>query len=95
MSEFTSGNAPGFQAKIESDEAQMWWSGRHGQNHIATQKVSLDSTCTDAGNSPTSTLRGGNLLALDDSTGNAFLYDPDANNGRPFQHSGIRSLEFT
>ena len=31
MSQFTTGNAPGFQAKIESNESQVTWAGRHGQ----------------------------------------------------------------
>ncbi len=82
MSEFTSGNTPGFAAQTESEEAQVWFSGRSGQNLIATKNVTLDSTNADSGNTPTSTLRAGNVLALDDATGKAFLYDPDANNGR-------------
>lgn len=81
MSQFTRGNAPGFRSQTESEESQVWWSGRHGQDMIATSKATLDSTTTDAGNSPTSTLRGGNILAINDTDGNAFVYDPDANDG--------------
>jgi hypothetical protein len=82
MSEFTSGNVPGFRPQIESEEAQVWWSGRAGQNLLATVPVTLDATNADAGNSPATTLRGGNLLAVDDATGKAFVYDPDANDGK-------------
>jgi hypothetical protein len=82
MSQFTSGNMPGFQAQIEGEESQVWWSGRGGQSLIATRRVTLDATNTDAGNSPTSTLAAGNLLSLEDGSGNAYLYDADANDGR-------------
>ena len=81
MSEFSSGNTPGFQPTIESEESQVWWSGRNGQNLIATRKMTLEATSADSGNSPTTTLRGGNLLALRDSDGKAEPYDPDANDG--------------
>ena len=82
MSEFSSGHTPGFQSQVDSEESQVWWSGRNGQNLIATQKTTLDSATTDSGNTPTTTLRGGNLLAVDDTSGKAHVYDPDANNGR-------------
>lgn len=82
MSEFSNGNVPGLRAAVESQSAQVWWSGRGGQNQIATHKAVLDASNVDAGNSPTTTLRGGQVLALDDATGRAFLYDPDANDGR-------------
>lgn len=82
MSQFTSGNLPGFQAQIEGEESQVWWSGRGGQSLIATRRVTLDATNTDAGNSPTSTLSAGSILAIEDGSGNAYLYDADANDGR-------------
>lgn len=82
MSEFTSGNAPGFQTKQESEEKQVTWSGQHGQNLVATKKVVIDSTATDAGNSPTTTLRGGLVVAVKDSDGNVYPYAADANDGR-------------
>ena len=82
MSEFTSGNVPGVGTQRDSIETQVWWAGRHGQDLIATKKVTIDSTAVDSGNTPTTTLRGGNLLALADSSGKALTYDPDANDGR-------------
>ncbi len=81
MSEFTSGNVPGFQTKQESEEKQVTWSGRAGQDLIATKKVVIDSTAVDAGNSPTTTLRGGLVVAMKDSDGNIYAYDPDATDG--------------
>ena len=59
----------------------MWWAGRSGQDLIATKKILLDGSNTDSGNSPASTVRGGNIVALDDASGNAYLYDPDDSAG--------------
>jgi len=81
MTEFSSGNAPGFRVKVESEEAQITWSGRNGQTLIATQSATIASDTTDAGNTPATTLRAGNVLATSDSDGKARVYDPDANDG--------------
>ncbi len=81
MSEFSSGNAPGFVAEVEAQETNVLWVGRHGQDQAATRKITLLSSTTDGGNTPTSTLRGGNVLAIADATGKATLYDPDATDG--------------
>ena len=82
MSDFTSGNAPGFAAQVEGDDANVLWVGRHGQDLAATRKTSIVSTAVDAGNTPQTTLRGGNLLAIVDASGKANTYSPDANDGR-------------
>lgn len=82
MSEFTTGNVPGVGTQQDAEDTQVWWAGRHGQDLIATKKITLDSTAADSGNTPTTTLRGGNVMALVDSTGKALTYDPDANDGR-------------
>jgi hypothetical protein len=82
MSEFTSGNVPGIGTQQDSEASQVWWAGRHGQDLIATKKITIDSATVDSGNTPTTTLRGGNVMALADSTGKALTYDPDANDGR-------------
>ena len=82
MSQFNTGNAPGFRAQVAGEAAQVWWSGRGGQSLIATRRVTLDDENIDANNDPTSTLQGGNVLAIEDGSGNAYLYDPDANDGR-------------
>jgi hypothetical protein len=82
MSEYTPGNAPGFQAAIEAQEAEILWSGRKGQDLAATKKVALLSSAIDSGNTPTTTLRGGNLLGIVDSSGKLNTYSPDATDGR-------------
>lgn len=82
MSEYTSGNAPGFQTAIEADESEVLWSGRRGQDLVATKKVTLLSSTTDSGNTPATTVRGGNLLGIVDTSGKTNTYSPDANDGR-------------
>ncbi|HEX5103954.1 MAG TPA: head decoration protein [Pirellulaceae bacterium] len=81
MSEFASGSAPGFVAEVEAAETNVLWVGRHGQDLAATRKITLLASSIDSDNSPTSTLRGGNVLAIIDSSGKATLYDPDATDG--------------
>jgi len=82
MSHFTTGNAPGFQAATEAQESEVTWSGRNGQDLVATKQITVVGTTTDTGNTPTTTLRGGNLLAIIDATGKLSTYSPDANDGR-------------
>ena len=60
----------------------MLWSGRRGQDLVATKKITLLNSTVDSGNTPTTTLRGGNVLALVDSSGKANTYSPDATDGR-------------
>lgn len=82
MNDFTAGALPGFRAAQESAETQVTWNGRHGQNLIATRKALIAAANVDSGNTPDTTLRGGNILTIDDATGAAYLYDPDANDGK-------------
>ena len=82
MSDFTSGNTPGFAAQVEGDDTNVLWVGRHGQDLAATRKTTIVSTAVDAGNTPQTTLRGGNVLAIVDATGKANTYSPDATDGR-------------
>lgn len=81
MSSFAAGNQPGFQSTITADEPQITWSGRHDQDLIATRGVTIDSTSVDSGNSPTTTLRGGTIMAIKQSTGKAHPYQANASDG--------------
>lgn len=74
-------SAPGFTAIQETEEAQIWASGPDNNHQRFQMKVTIDSTVTDSGNTPTSTLRGGLVMGLKDSDGNAYAYDADANDG--------------
>ena len=83
MSDFSNGNVPGFQTKQETQEGQVTWSGRQGQDLTATRKVVIDASATDDGNSPhTTTLRAGLVLAMKDSDGKVYPYNSGANDGR-------------
>jgi hypothetical protein len=82
MSDFTTGNAPGFATQVEGDDTNILWVGRHGQDLAATRKVAIVNTAVDSGNTPTTTLRGGNLMAIVDASGKANTYSPDATDGR-------------
>ena len=75
-------STPGFRSAILSEESQVWFAGRDGQNLVSTRSVTFDSTATDAGNTgTTSTIRGGNVIGIQDSDGNAYPVDPDGNDG--------------
>ncbi len=81
MSDFNPHQPPGFQPRRTATEKQIWWSGRGGQNQIATRQVTIAATAVDTTNTPTTTLRAGLVLALNSSTGKAHAYDPTANDG--------------
>nr|WP_044181025.1 hypothetical protein [Pirellula staleyi] len=81
MSHFKNGNLPGFQPKIESDERQITWSARQGIDLVATRGVVVDDDTVDEGNVPSSTLRGGLVMAISSSTGFAVPYQPNGVDG--------------
>jgi hypothetical protein len=82
MSEYSTGNAPGFQTPLDAQESEILWSGRRGQDLAATRKITLINSAVDSGNAPSTTLRGGILLAIVDSSGKVNTYSPDATDGR-------------
>jgi hypothetical protein len=82
MSQFTTGNAPGISPSLESQEVQVTWAGRRGQDLVATRSITIDAAATDPDNSPATVLRGGMVVAIQDTGGKANTYDPDANDGR-------------
>lgn len=82
MSSFTTGNQPGFQPRRFSSHQQVTWSGRAGQDQIATMPVTIDASSTVPGNTPETTLPAGTILARSQVTGKLHPYVPDANDGR-------------
>lgn len=76
-----SDSLPGFGAIKETEESQIWTAGPDNQHCRFLQKALIASTVTDAGNTPTSTIRGGQVLGLKDSDGKMYLYDADATDG--------------
>lgn len=82
MGLFNQANAPGFQTARESEESQVFMAGRNGFTMIVDSPAVLISSVTvDSGNTPTTTLRGGNILGQLTSGSELKLYDPDANDG--------------
>lgn len=71
---------PGFTAIKETEEVQLWHSGPDNQHQRVEAKIDLKSTITDSGNTPTTTIRGGNVLALK-ADGLGYIYDPDSTDG--------------
>jgi hypothetical protein len=84
MSQGQAGSQPGFSPRLFAEEKQVWWSGRGGQNLLATRQVTIASTATDATASPTTTLRAGTILALRSSDNKAVVYNPAADDGSQF-----------
>lgn len=72
---------PGFDTLKETEEVQIWGTGPDLNHQRFEQKVHIKSTSVDSGNTPTTTLRGGFLLARKASDGLEYAYDPDANDG--------------
>lgn len=73
-------STPGFTAIKETEEVQLWASGPDNQHCRFEAKAKMKSTVTDAGNTPTTTLRGGNVIALK-ADGLTYIYDEDASDG--------------
>lgn len=73
---------PGIGAIKETEESQIWTAGPDGQHCRFLQKLLIDDSVTDSGNTGnTSTIRGGRVMGLRDSDGKGYLYDADATNG--------------
>lgn len=71
-------SAPGFQARVETEHVQVWAPGRNNSHQLMDAHLRIASGNTDAGNTPTTTLRGGNLLSRDEASGLEYIYDPDS-----------------
>lgn len=78
------GSIPGLRGKRTSDEAVVYVRADGFKGIWATSsKIKVDSSNTDTGNTGfTNTLRGGNLISTEKASGNEYIYDPDANDGR-------------
>ncbi len=78
------GATPGLRSARTSDERVVYIRGDGFKGIWATSsKIKIDSTNTDTGNTNfTNTLRAGNLISTEKASGNEYIYDPDANDGR-------------
>lgn len=78
---FTQANKPGFGTELNSEESQVWRAGRHGECKLVDAPCSLDSASVDAGNTPTTTIRGGAIL-MRQSTNLYIPYKQSAKEGK-------------
>lgn len=69
------GMQPGIQTAVETAERQPWW-GRHEQQ--LRKGVTISSAAVDAGNTPTTILRAGLILAQLNSGGKWVAWDPNS-----------------
>jgi hypothetical protein len=74
------GAGPGIQSKVESQERQVWWG--HENLRIFDPMPAIKSTAVDSGNTPTTHLRGGLVMAKITSGGLWAEYDPSQTDGR-------------
>lgn len=72
---------PGFDTLRETEEVQIWGSGPDNNHQRFEQKIHIKSTVVDSGNTPTTTLRGGFVLARKTSDRLDYKYDPTATDG--------------
>jgi hypothetical protein len=77
----TMNSDPGYTAVRESGEWQGMFRGYNGELNMLVAPVQILSSTTDSGNTPTTTLRAGNILGKIAATGKYGLYDPSATNG--------------
>lgn len=73
-------STPGFTAIKETEEVQLWASGPDNQHQRIEAKAKMASATVDSGNTPTTTVRGGNVISLK-AAGTTAIYDPDATDG--------------
>ena len=65
---FNINNPPGFSSTIESHESEVVYGGRRGFTQVSERAIVIGSDAEDAGNSPTTSLRGG-LMIIENSSG--------------------------
>lgn len=61
---FDHNNLPSFGAAIESVESSVLWAGKRGDTLARSIPFKISSTSTDSGNTPSTTLRGGLVMAM-------------------------------
>lgn len=87
MQGFSADQLPGFQDAILSEEVQVWFVGDGGQSSVVRLGLTgaqIKSSVTDSGNTPTTTIRGGNLMAKQTSDGLLYKYSANADDGTQF-----------
>ena len=78
------GSLPGIGTLTEETPKRIWW-GRE-EHLLYTSNSFIDSTAVDAGNTPTTTLRAGLLMARQTADSNLYAFNHDATNGYALYH---------
>ena len=72
---------PGQSTAVFTDEREIFWGGDASRIEILQHNSEIDSTASDAGASPTTTIRSGLLLGRITSSGRLKQWDPTASDG--------------
>jgi len=81
MSSFVSGSLPGQQSFVATADNQVQFFGPSSESNAVVLHAIFDATSVDAGNTPSTTLRSGLVLAKVTATNRWKPYDPTANDG--------------
>ena len=74
-------SSPGFSALKETEESALFGSGPDSNHRKLLKRIKIKSTSTDSNNTPTTTLRGGQIIAMKTSDGLNYPYSAGANDG--------------
>ncbi|HUW47837.1 MAG TPA: hypothetical protein VMW36_03730 [Patescibacteria group bacterium] len=61
---FTTFNKPGFRSEVDASTSSIFFTDRWGEMSQADRPYLMDSAAVDSGNTPTTLIRGGNVLSL-------------------------------
>lgn len=74
-------NVPGLTAAAFTDEVQLFETGPDNNHRWFDTPLTIKSTVTDSGNTPTTTLRPGTVMSVKDSDSLGYYYAGGANDG--------------
>lgn len=80
---------PGFTSAYETAERNIYW-GTRPLEKIELESITIASSATDAGNTPTTLLRAGTILGQVASTGFYTTYSPTATDGSQVARAVLR-----
>lgn len=72
---------PGFSPESKTAEVQVTFTGNHKEEMRVTRRFNFDSLAADSGNTPTTALREGLLVAKQTADGNLYAYSGVAKDG--------------
>jgi outer membrane protein assembly factor BamB len=72
---------PGHGSLVETYETELFWGGDNAKGLVLFKNAVISGATRDAGNTPTTLLRGGLLLGVVDASGEHEEWDADATDG--------------